>query len=160
VIGAWLFIPLFLAILVQPPLYDNFRHFLFIVPPAFVIAGLGIAAVLDRLKSPAWKLVFLVAVLLPGVYWLFQLHPYQYVYYNALVGGPGGSFRRFETDYWALSYREATDYLNEVATPGARVVVWGPDHVVKRYAREDLEILEYKEGSSEQQPAPVMLSCP
>jgi hypothetical protein len=154
VISVWLFLPLFLAVIIQPPMYDNFRHFLFIVPPAFVFAGLGIAAVLDRLKAPAWKFIFLAAALLPGIYWLVQLHPYQYVYYNTLVGGPGGAFRRFETDYWALSYREATEYLNEVAPFGSKVVVWGPDHVVKRYAREDLEILEFKEGEGGQQPAP------
>ena len=154
VIAAWFLIPLLLAMLVRPAMYDNFRHFLFIVPPVFVFAGLGLAAIFDRLKTPAWKLVVLAVALLPGIYWLVHLHPYQYVYYNELVGGPGGAFRRFEMDYWALSYREATDFLNQVAPAGARVVVWGPDHVVQRYAREDLEILEFKEGDSQEGQAP------
>jgi hypothetical protein len=159
IIAAWLFIPIVLAVLVKPPMYDNFRHFLFIVPPLFVFAGLGMAAIFDRLKTPAWELVVLMVVLLPGIYWLVQLHPYQYVYYNGLVGGPGGAFRKFELDYWALSYREATEFLNEDAPYGASVVVWGPDQVVQRYARDDLHILEFKEdGPEEQAPDYAILS--
>ena len=43
---------------------------------------------------------------------LVELHPYQYVYYNELAGGLYGAHRKYETDYWALSYREATEFLN------------------------------------------------
>ena len=39
------------------------------------------------------------------------LHPDEYVYYNALVGGVPGAAGRFKLDYWANSYREATGDL-------------------------------------------------
>ena len=46
---------------------------------------------------------------------LAMLHPDQYVYYNAFVGGVEGAQRKFKLDYWANSYAEAVrgleDYL-------------------------------------------------
>jgi hypothetical protein len=36
-----------------------------------------------------------------------MLHPDQYVYYNAFVGGVEGAQRKFKLDYWANSYAEA-----------------------------------------------------
>ena len=38
---------------------------------------------------------------------MVYLHPYEYVYFNQLIGGTLGAEERFETDYWATSYREA-----------------------------------------------------
>ena len=38
---------------------------------------------------------------------MVYLHPYEYVYFNQLIGGTRGAEERFETDYWATSYREA-----------------------------------------------------
>ena len=36
VIGLWFFAPILMAILARPNMYDNFRHFLFTIPPLFV----------------------------------------------------------------------------------------------------------------------------
>ncbi|MEJ2353630.1 MAG: hypothetical protein P8Y03_27950 [Anaerolineales bacterium] len=113
-LAAWGFLPLLAAIILQPTMYDNFRHL--------------------------WKSLLVGLVILPNIWALARLHPYEYVYYNQLVGGVGGAFRRFETDYWATSYREATDFVNAVAPSHARIAVWGPDTMVASYARKDLEI--------------------
>jgi hypothetical protein len=107
-----------------------------------------------RLK---YRLVFVLAILLlalPGVYWDVQLHPYEYIYYNKLVGGPQGAFRRFEMDYWATSYKQATEYLNRVAPEKSLVSVWGPEQVVDTYARSDLDIEEYYEDDKAPPPLP------
>ena len=57
-----------------------------------------------------------------------MLHPDQYVYYNAFVGGVDGAQRKFKLDYWANSYAEAVrgleDYLRDAIRRrfrGARV---------------------------------------
>ena len=47
---------------------------------------------------------------------LARLHPYQYVYFNGFIGGLRGAFGRFETDYWALSMREAAEWVNQNQT--------------------------------------------
>jgi hypothetical protein len=44
---------------------------------------------------------------------MIRLHPYQYMYYNFLAGGLRGASAHFETDYWGLAYREATEVLQE-----------------------------------------------
>jgi hypothetical protein len=80
----------------------------------------------------------------PAVYWLIALHPYQYVYYNTLAGGLPGAFRRYEMDYWTSSYREATMFINETAPDKVRILVWGPEHIVETYARQDLVIEKYR----------------
>ena len=69
-----------------------------------------------------------------------RLHPYEYIYYNRFVGGEQGAFRRFEMDYWGTSYREAAEYLNDVAAANANVWVEGPTHLLQVYVRPDLKI--------------------
>jgi hypothetical protein len=109
VLSTWAFLPVLGVILFRPTLYDNFRHFFFIVPPLFVFAGIGLQAILDRLRSPLWKTLVVTLAILPGVYGMITLHPYQYV-----LQPPGwrlqGAFRQYEMDYWATSYREATEF--------------------------------------------------
>ena len=150
-VALWFFAPLAVVLVFMPTMYDNFRQFLFMVPPLFIFAGLGLQWVITGIKPFPVRLLILAALLLSGLYWDVRLHPYQYVYYNQLVGGVGGAFRSYEMDYWATSYREATEYLNAVASPGARVVVWGPDHLVERYARDDLVISDYRKEGDEPQ---------
>jgi hypothetical protein len=97
------------------------------------------------LKKPIFRLLLIFLLVIPGLFALISLHPYQYVYYNRLAGGLQGAFRRYELDYWATSYREAAEYVNRVAPADANVMVWGADHLVSRYARPDLEVFEYRQ---------------
>jgi hypothetical protein len=144
----WLCLPILAVVILQPAMYDNFRHFLFITPPIFISAGLGLQFIQERTRRVSWKAFWLILAVLPGVYWLITLHPYQYVYYNSIGGGLAGAFRRFEMDYWTTSYREATRFINETAPEGARVLVWGPEHTVETYARPDLGIEKYRKENT------------
>ena len=87
------------------------RHVLFILPPIAVLSAVVIHKILLITKdSQLLKISFVlssVLYLVLHVAYMVQLHPYQYVYYNRLIGGLNGAYLRFETDYWALSYREA-----------------------------------------------------
>jgi len=145
--ATWFGLPFLAVIIARPILYDNFRQFLFIIPPLFALAALGIHDLSGWLKKPAWKVVFLALLIAPGVYWGVRLHPYQYIYYNNLAGGVTGAFRRYELDYWATSYRELTEYLDQSAPPQTSTLVWGAAHIVKHYARKDIEVLDYKKDS-------------
>ena len=42
---------------------------------------------------------------------MMELHPNQYIYYNALVGGVRGANGRYELDYWGTSLAEAAGTL-------------------------------------------------
>jgi hypothetical protein len=84
--------------------------------------------------------VLVLAALLPAILAILRLHPYEYVYFNELTGGVRGAFRRYELDYWALSYREAAEYLDREASQETVVAVVDPVHVFQSYARRDLQV--------------------
>ena len=113
----WLFIPLTVVLLTQSSLYDNFRQMFFLLPAVFIMAAIALDGLFGKLKKAWLNLVLILVFALPGIYACVQLHPYEYIYYNSLVGGVKGAFRQYELDYWATSYKEAAEYLNEVA-PG------------------------------------------
>jgi hypothetical protein len=143
-ITVWFVAPVIAIVIAHPVIYDNFRHFLFITPPLFIFAAIGFQGLFDKIKKPVLSGGLVLLLLLPNLYWLVTLHPYQYVYYNSLVGGVQGAFRRYEMDYWGTSYRAAIEYINQVAPPGSRVIVLATDQLVSNFARPDLQIDEYR----------------
>ena len=84
------------------------------------------------------KKTVLLLVLLPGLYANITLHPYQYVYYNQLVGGVSGAYRNFDLDYWNLAFREAQLYINQTAGQNANIYVDKSRNVVQPFTRPDL----------------------
>lgn len=141
----WFGLPLGVALLGQSYFYDNFRQLLFILPPIFLWAGLGLETLFERLQRPVWKISLLILLVLPGVMAIFSLHPYPYIYYNSLPGGTLGAFRQYEMDYWGTSFREVALYLNQNAPQDAEVVVWGPPTTLWRYLRRDIRVYNAQE---------------
>ncbi len=138
----WFGLPLAAAMLGDPYLYDNFRQVLFILPPLFLWAGLGLESVL-RWARPLWVRVGIVAALaVPSVYAMSVLHPYEYIYYNSFAGGVTNAFREYEMDYWGTSFREAAAYLNENAPQKTDVVVWGPPTSLWSYLRPGFTVYD------------------
>lgn len=135
-IGAIL--PLAGVILSQATMYDNFRQLLFLLLPLILLTGLAFELIFSIVKPAVWRVIMLLLLAFPGVYAMIRLHPYQYVYYNSLVGGTGGALRKFEMDYWCTSYHEAALWLNENAPPNARIGGGGPTYLYSMYLRDDL----------------------
>jgi hypothetical protein len=117
-VQVWLLLPLALATLTRPNVYDGIRHFLFILPAVALLAGLGAASLLQFARTPRHRIIVATAlagaVCLPVVS-LVRLHPYQMTYFNLFVGGLRGADGRYETDYWVSSYREAIEWVNQQA---------------------------------------------
>jgi hypothetical protein len=132
----WCILPLLGFVITRAPLYDNFRQVLFILPPLFMLAGLAF----EKVRRLPIQIAIIALAVMPGVIAGLRLHPYEYIYYNRLVGGVQGAFRRFELDYWGTSYREAAAYLDAAAPANATVWVEGPTHLLQEYARPDLKI--------------------
>jgi hypothetical protein len=108
--ACWFLLPVILFVLLRPNVYDGIRHFLFIVPAMAILGAAGLA-ILPRSA--------IVVTLLPLIAML-RLHPYESAYYNVLADA-----RRFDTDYWASSYREAALWLQANRCPSrpTRVLV-------------------------------------
>jgi len=141
IICCWIVLPIGYSVVFQPTHYNNFRQYLFITPPLFILAGFSLTNIFIYLKKNWMLVLFIVLILMPGVYSLWQLHPYQYIYYNGFVGGIEGAFRRFELDNLFLAYKEAMEYLNQTAPENAKIIHWRNGDVLKYYARKDLEII-------------------
>ncbi|GMQ83256.1 MAG: hypothetical protein BMS9Abin05_2750 [Rhodothermia bacterium] len=137
----WVLIPLIIAMASVTYFYDNARHYLFILPPLFLLAALVIDKLLRHLKSKAIAALAIAIILLPGVISIVRLHPYEYVYYNELVGGVNRAYRNYELDYWVTSYREAIELVNEIAPPDAKVYIEGWGYLAWHVAREDLVLV-------------------
>ena len=144
----WFLIPLVVFIILRIALYDNFRQVLFILPPIFLMAGVAFEAV----KNVKWQIVLIALSLLPGMLGIVSLHPYEYIYYNSIVGGVNGAQGRFETDYWLTSYRQAAEYLNQTAPPGSVIWADGPGNLFSIFASENFDVYSW---SRDQVPANV-----
>ena len=101
-----------------------------------VLAGLGLESIFGYARQPLVRAGIVVALVIPSVYGMTVLHPYEYVYYNNLAGPIAG---RYETDYWATSLKEAAAYLNANA-PQKAVVSIGPWGLIQDLLRPDLHI--------------------
>jgi hypothetical protein len=106
--------PVGFAISIKAVLFDGMRHFIFVLPLIAVAAALvgGQACVrLTRFRY-RWPIYGALAIYgIAHVSIMAMLHPNQYVYYNAFVGGVEGAQRKFKLDYWANSYAEAVQGL-------------------------------------------------
>ncbi|HZT27942.1 MAG TPA: glycosyltransferase family 39 protein [Pseudolabrys sp.] len=109
-------LPVAIATITRPALYNGIRQFLFIVPPLAVLAGLAAgwlferAAVHGRAALTAAAAVFAAGLSIP-LYGMTALHPYEYVYYNVLAGGVRGAQGRYMLDYWGLAFKQAAEAL-------------------------------------------------
>lgn len=113
------------AIAMGSTLYDNGRHFLFVLPPLACLAALCWTWMLEAAQARRPGLGGLLAAgmavaLAPAVFRMASLHPYEYAFINRFGGGIPDGARRFDTDYWITSYREASRALRDHAAAVAR----------------------------------------
>ena len=111
-------LPLLIAMVKRPALYNGIRHFVFVIPPMTVLAGTAFAWGMNRLGEnrrnwqPAAVAVFAFGLLLP-LGEMIRLHPYQYTHFNHIAGTVREADDRFMLDYWGLALKQASDGLRE-----------------------------------------------
>ena len=90
--------PVACQVVTHGPAFSGLRHFLFVVPPLAVLAGIGFDAALTWLEArhrafAAAAYVGLAAALAWPASVMVRLHPYEYLFFNPLVGGLQGAAR-------------------------------------------------------------------
>jgi Dolichyl-phosphate-mannose-protein mannosyltransferase len=114
-------LPLAVAMMKRPALYNGIRHFIFVVPPMSVLAGAAFAWGMNWLKEnrrgwqPAAVALFSFGLLLP-LSEMIRLHPYEYTHFNHIAGTVRAADDLFMLDYWGLALKQASDGLREQLT--------------------------------------------
>jgi hypothetical protein len=111
-------LPLLVAIVKRPALYNGIRHFIFVIPPMTVLGGVAFAWLMDWLRvnhrgaQAASLAVFLFGLMLPLAE-MIRLHPYQYAHFNYIAGTVRAADDRYMLDYWGLALKQASDALRD-----------------------------------------------
>lgn len=147
------FFPLLYLTYSAPALHNGARHFLFAFPALCVCAAWAYLQFADwlRLNRPSlWRvaqLAMAVLIFLP-LFHLVRLHPYQYVYFNALAGGPAKATERYEGEYWFTSSKHAVEQLQRylIKHPdllpvgrSTRILILGPRQVAEPFLPDGFE---------------------
>jgi len=108
--------PLGCEVIWHGPAFDGLRHFLFVVPALAILAGVGLDRAVAALSTRGRVFVFGALASMAGCFMadaitLVRLHPYEYLFYNRLIGGLEGASRRYDLDYWFGSMPEAIGQL-------------------------------------------------
>ncbi len=111
-------LPLAVAMVKRPALYNGIRHFIFVIPPMAVLAGAAFAWGMNWLKrshrrwQPVVLAIFTFGLMLP-LGEMIRLHPYQYTHFNQIAGTVRNVTDLFMLDYWGLALKQASDGLRE-----------------------------------------------
>jgi Dolichyl-phosphate-mannose-protein mannosyltransferase len=108
--------PLACQVIWHGPAFTGLRHFLFVIPALATLAGIGLDAAVSTLATRgrvvvSGGLAVVTACFLVNAVTLVRLHPYEYLFYNTVVGGLEGASRRYDLDYWFSSMPEALNQL-------------------------------------------------
>jgi hypothetical protein len=133
-------LPVGIAMITRPAMYNGVRHFLFIIPPLAVLGGLAAGFIIRLIAQRSQRvaiataLVMFAGTIVP-VTDMVRIHPYQYANFNRIAGGIYEADDNFMLDYWGLAFKQAAQELRhklteqlQVPTRGRRwrVAVCGP----------------------------------
>jgi hypothetical protein len=111
-------LPVSIAMVKRPALYNGIRHFIFVIPPMAVLGGVAFAWGMNWLRDnrrnwqPAAVAIFGFGLLLPLTE-MIRLHPYQYTHFNHIAGTVRAADDLYMLDYWGLALKQASDGLRD-----------------------------------------------
>lgn len=105
--------PVAYAVYKKSALYDGWRHFLFIYPMLIIISALGFTYFMNsRQKAVRYATIGLIAIgLISPIQFSAAYHPLESLYFNEIAGGLKGVYGKFETDYYMMGIKPATEWL-------------------------------------------------
>lgn len=134
------FFPVFWIVYTHANVYGGWRHAMFAYPPMVVAAGWGFEGLVQWLEKrfqvsgskfqDSWEgrqqdaakngkpvlvnvlgTALLLVLLIGPIKHIVANHPYEYVYFNELVGGTKNQLGQYELDYYYHSTREASEWV-------------------------------------------------
>ncbi len=110
--------PICYVIYQKSGLYDGMRHMLFAYTLFPVLAAFAWYSLIQLFKHKVVKIgltSFMVVLMISPLIFMVKNHPYQYTYFNELIGGNNGAFMKYESDYWMVGVEPACEwYLDNI----------------------------------------------
>jgi len=104
-----------LYIILKPVIYNGLRHFLYLLPILVLMSLLFIFEFVGNSKRKELIKIFIISIVFINMATvaleMYRLHPYEYIYFNELVGGLKGAQGNYEMDYWGASYTDSSIWL-------------------------------------------------
>lgn len=144
---AWFFVPLLKYIDPKMGVTDGIRHFLEVVFPLSILAGLG-AAILIKRTNRIFFSVFTMGLFGYLMYGVVSLHPYETAYYSEWIGGISGANNKFDIEYYGNALKEGTEWINKNTEQYTEVAVPLAQHLALKYARPNLVVVQYPTEST------------
>ncbi|MEP7268157.1 MAG: hypothetical protein ABI844_11070 [Saprospiraceae bacterium] len=97
-------------------MYGSWRHFMFTFPFIAISSGIGWHALFSKISkfnNTLWPIGILVLTLIHPLVYVIKNHPFEYLYYNELVGGTKGAYGNYEWDYSLNSLKQGSDWLKK-----------------------------------------------
>lgn len=117
--------PLFYAASTGANVYGGWRQMLFTFPPLIVLSSTGIWIFFEKTKHNIYlktgTIILFLGLLLNPIRFIVANYPYQYTFFNVLVGGTKGAYGNYELDYYFTSYKKAYEYIDSY-DPQASIV--------------------------------------
>jgi len=107
-------LPIIFVIVNRSNLYSGWRQFLFIYPGIIILSAAGISYLIVHRGKKIMKIVLILAFILLSIdpfLFIIRYPAYSYLYYNQSVGGLKGAYGNYESDYYFISQREASEWL-------------------------------------------------
>ena len=130
---AGILLPLMFVLNDKPALYNGVRHFTFLLPLLAILSAWAVLTVYDAFANSRWvgRVVYqslwagvVAGLMLVTFVDIVQLHPFEYVRLNRLVGDQKQAQFNWEGDYWSSALREATDKLQAMKLPPRSEPYW------------------------------------
>ena len=135
-----LFSPLLFVIYKHSNLYGGIRHLLFLIPLAVIMAGYfwsSIINIKNKWISIISICIFIILLSLPIKHYL-KNHPYEYIYFNELIGGFKNAYGDYESDYYFNSLKATADYLKkdtEINNGKPTIIATNHSSIMQQYFR-------------------------
>ncbi len=134
---AWFLLPILYVIIRQPVQYNNFRQYIFIMPPLFIFAALVLEWINVSIKRSTASVLMAALLCIPALISLVRSHPYQYIYYNQFGGGIDGAYQEYQFNYLYTAFKDGMAYVNKNIRPGSAILVGSPTWRTESYTEHD-----------------------
>ena len=97
--------------------FNGYRHFLFLVPFLALVSAYPLGLLIEIERHQFLRFAAMMTVLLAltaTILEMYRLFPYQYSYYNMIVGGLSGADGKYYIDVWRSAFREALDAVERI----------------------------------------------